>query len=441
MPREVVIGGRYQLVSHLGKGGMGEVYEALDLTEDRRIALKRMMVDRTRSKVGRSELRFRREFHTLASFNHPHIVEVYDYGVDASGPWYTMELLGGADLREVMRERTLEVREVCSILRDVASALALLHARGLVHRDLSPRNVRIVDGRAVLFDFGVLIDAGVSGEIAGTPSYIAPEMLYGHPIDQRTDLYALGVLAYAMLTGEVPYPARELIELVGLWSVPLVHPSEYVDVPEGLQSLVIDLLRLEPLGRPASAAVLIDKLTALGGLEPDPELAVQPGYAPTAALVGRDRELEQLEGELDAVVEHNESRSFYVEAESGTGKSRVLEELGIRAKLRGARCVQVNCEDAVAEQGGSPFAAIAALLREAFVVMPEEAFEACEPDAPLLCRVFSTVARRFPHIDPGARVGRARRGPHAIAARCAPRRATAGTDRTGGLVDRRHPAM
>lgn len=405
MPREVVIGGRYQLVTHLGRGGMGEVYEALDLTEDRRVALKRMAVDRTRSKVGRSELRFRREFHTLASFNHPRIVEVYDYGVDASGPWYTMELLGGADLREVLRQRTLEVREVCGILRDVASALALLHARGLVHRDLSPRNVRIIDGRAVLFDFGVLIDAGVSGEVAGTPAYIAPEMLYGQPIDHRTDLYALGVLAYTMLTGEVPYPARELIELIGLWSVPLVHPSEYVDVPEGLQSLIIDLLRLEPLGRPASAAVLIDKLTAIGGLEPDPELAVQPGYAPTAALVGRDDELATMEAELAAVVENNESRAFYVEAESGTGKSRLLEELGIRAKLQGARCLHVDCEDAVAERGGSPFAAIAALLREAFVVMPEEAYDACEPDAPLLCRVFSTVRRRFPQVDPEAESG------------------------------------
>ena len=405
MPREVVIGGRYQLVSHLGKGGMGDVYQALDLTEDRPVAIKRMAVDRTRSKVGRSELRFRREFHTLASFDHPHIVEVYDYGVDASGPWYAMELLGGSDLREVMRERKMAPREVCSILRDVASALALLHARGLVHRDLSPRNVRIVDGRAVLFDFGVLIDAGVSGEVAGTPAYIAPEMLYGHPIDHRADLYSLGVLGYAMLTGEVPYPARELVELVGLWSVPLVHPSEYADVPEGLESLIIDLLRLEPLGRPASAAVLIDKLTALGGLEPDPELAVQPGYAPTAALVGRDAELARLEAELDALVERNESRAFYIEAESGTGKSRLLAELGIRAKLRGARCLHVDCESAVAEQGGSPFATVAEMLREAFIVMPEEAFDACEPDAPLLSRVFPTVKRRFPHIDPEAESG------------------------------------
>ncbi len=405
MPREVVIGGRYQLISQLGKGGMGEVYKALDLTEDRAVALKRMSVDRTRSKVARGELRFRREFHTLASFNHPHIVEVYDYGVDSTGPWYTMELLAGSDLREVIRERTLDVREVCSILRDVASALALLHARGLVHRDLSPRNVRIVDGRAVLFDFGVLIDAGVTGEVAGTPAYIAPEMLYGHPIDHRTDLYALGVLGYAMLTGEVPYAARELVELIGLWSVPLVHPSEYVDVPEGLESLVIDLLRLEPLGRPASAAVLIDKLTALGDLDPDPELAVQPGYAPTAALVGREDEVAVLETQLQAVVDENESRAFYVEAESGTGKSRLLEELAIRAKLQGARCLTVNCEDADAEQGGSPFATIAGLLRAAFVAMPEEAYEACEPDAPLLCRVFSTVRRRFPHIDPEAESG------------------------------------
>lgn len=392
-------------MTHLGRGGMGEVFEALDLTTDQRVALKRMSVDDTESKFARAELRFRREFHTLASLAHPRIVPVYDYGVDPSGPYYTMQMMPGEDLREVIRARKISPQETCRLLRDVASALALLHARGMVHRDLTPRNVRVVGERAILFDFGVLVDAGVAGDVAGTPAYIAPEMLYGQPIDGRADLYSLGVLAYSMLTGETPYPARTLRDLDALWRKTPVLPSEIADVPEALESLVVDLLCLEPMGRPQSAAALIDRLTALGGLEPDPVLAVQSGYAPTAALVGRDAEIKTMRDELSEVVESNASRQLYLEAESGTGKSRLLADLRIQAKLEGARCLAINCEDAAAEHGGRPFAAVAELLNEAFIVMPQEAYNACEPHAGLLCRVFPAVAKSFPQVDPESESG------------------------------------
>ncbi|MFT5354630.1 MAG: hypothetical protein ACI9KE_001837 [Polyangiales bacterium] len=405
MAKETVIGGRYQLMAHLGRGGMGEVYEALDLTTDQRVALKRMSVDDTESKLARAELRFRREFHTLASLTHPRIVPVYDYGVDPSGPYYTMQMMPGQDLREVIRSRRISPQETCRLLRDVASALALLHARGMVHRDLSPRNVRVVGERAILFDFGVLVDAGVAGDIAGTPAFIAPEMLHGQPIDGRADLYSLGVLAYSMLTGEAPYPAKSLHDLDELWRNAPVLPSELSDVPEALESLVVDLLCLEPMGRPQSAAVLIDRLTALGDLEPDPVLAVQSGYAPTAALVGRDVEIDTMRRELTEVVKNNASRQVYLEAESGAGKSRLLDDLRIRAKLEGARCLTINCEDAAAEHGGRPFAAIAELLNEAFTVMPQEAYSACEPHAGLLCRVFPAITKRFPLVDVEAESG------------------------------------
>lgn len=392
-------------MAHLGRGGMGEVYEALDLTTDKRVALKRMSVDDTESKFARAELRFRREFHTLASLAHPRIVPVYDYGVDPAGPYYTMQMMPGEDLREVIRARRIPPKETCLLLRDVASALALLHARGMVHRDLTPRNVRVVGERAILFDFGVLVDAGVAGDVAGTPAYIAPEMLYGRPIDGRADLYSLGVLAYSMLTGETPFPARTLGDLDSLWRKTPVLPSEIADVPEALESLVVDLLCLEPMGRPQSAATLIDRLTALGDLEPDPVLAVQSGYAPTAALVGRDAEIKTMRAELREVVKNRESRQLYLEAESGTGKSRLLADLRIQAKLEGARCLTINCEDAAAEHGGRPFAAIAELLNEAFIVMPQEAYAACQPHAGLLCRVFPAIAKRFPLVDVEAESG------------------------------------
>ncbi|HJL15942.1 MAG TPA: protein kinase [Sandaracinaceae bacterium LLY-WYZ-13_1] len=387
------LGGRYRIEAQLGEGGMGAVYWATDERTGEAVAVKRMLLERTRT-ARKAILRFQREFHTLASLRHPRVIRAYDYGVDGAGPYYTMELLEGEDLRDVMKARgPLPPREVCRILRDVASALAALHARGLIHRDLSPRNVRVVDGRAVLFDFGVLVNAGWVGDVAGTPAFVAPEMLRGVPVDGRADLYSLGVLAYGMLTGQRPYDARSLADLEEAWTHPVAPPSAFADVPEALEDLVLDLLCLEPLGRPPSAAVLIDRLTSLGDLEADPELAVSPGYVESAAMVGRDAELRTLATLLDEV-QDGVSRAFLVEADSGAGKSRLLQEVAIRAKLGGALALRVDCEHAE----GGPFAAVAAIVDEAFGADPERAAAATREGAPWLGRVFEAVRRAHPDV-------------------------------------------
>lgn len=388
------VGGRYRLEAELGKGGMGTVYWATDLRSGQEVALKRMLAKKRRASR-KPVLRFQREFHTLASLRHPRIIRAHDYGVDELGPYYTMELLRGEDLRDVMKARErLPVEATCRLLRDVASALAALHARGLIHRDLSSRNVRVIDGRATLFDFGVLVNAGWVGDIAGTPAYVAPEMLRGVPVDGRVDLYSLGVLAYSMLTGRKPYDARSLDDLEACWSTPVVPPSALAPVPEPLEDLVLDLLCLEPLGRPPSAAVLIDRLTAIGGLEPDPGLAVAPGFTESTALVGRDVELRTL-STLLAEARVGASRAFTIEAESGAGKSRLLQEVAIRAKLEGGLALHVSCEEA----DGGPFAALAALVEEAFAAAPEETARATAAEAPLLGRVFESVRRVHPTVE------------------------------------------
>jgi len=389
------IGGRYRVLDTLGVGGMGAVLRVHDERDGRELALKRM---RTKRSTRRDELRFQREFHTLTSLAHPRIVEVYDYGIDDEGPYYTMQLLEGSDLRDLVRERRLSPGEVCRLLRDVASALAALHARGLIHRDLSPRNVRVIDGHAVLFDFGVLVDAGWVGDVAGTPAFVAPEMLRGVPIDGRADLYSLGVLGYSMLTGERPYDARALGELEDAWRRALVPPSEYATVPEPLEDLILDLLCLEPLGRPPSAAVLIDKLTALGDLDDDPALRVTPTYVHQAALVGRDAELDTLLGLVETAAI---GRSFYVEAQSGAGKSRLLQEMAIQSKLEGLVVLPVSCEEAE----GKPFGVLAAALAAAFEAAPEEAREATAPEAPVLARVFEEIREAHPRVRPAPESG------------------------------------
>jgi hypothetical protein len=393
--------GRYRIEERLGGGGMGAVFRAVDLHTGLEVALKRMLPRDETQRARHAELRFRREFHTLSSLRHPRIVRAHDYGIDAKGPYYTMELLGGEDLRDAIRRRgTLPPAQVCAILRDLASALASLHARGLIHRDLTPRNVRIVGGRAVLFDFGVMVHAGSIADRSGTLSFVPPEVARGMPIDGRADLYSLGVLAYVMLTGMRPFEARDLADLPRAWSAPPVPPSTLAPgMPEDLEDLVLDLLCLEPLGRPPSAAVLIDRLTSIGALPPDPELAVDPGYVGSAAMVGREEELRVL---LDLAREaaKGAARAFYIEAESGAGKTRLLTELATRAKLERMLALRVACE----EHDGTPFAALSALIAEAFDAAPEIASAAAAPDAALLGRSFPAVRRRFrvaPERDDG----------------------------------------
>src|SRR5262249_24803878 len=135
---------------------------------------------------------FEREFHFLSELAHPCIVSVFDYGVDEQGPYYTMELLEGEDVRE---RGCIPWREACAILRDVASALSILHSRRLLHCDLSTRNVKATaEGRAKLIDFWTMAPMGVPKMIAGTAPFMSPEVLHWQSLDGRADLFSLGAL-------------------------------------------------------------------------------------------------------------------------------------------------------------------------------------------------------------------------------------------------------
>src|SRR6185503_11731607 len=156
-------------------------------------------------------------------------------------PYYTMELLEGKDLRELA---PVSVEEACRYVRDIASSLALLHARRLLHRDVTPRNVRLsAAGYAKLIDFGALATFGVSRQIIGTAPFIAPEVLYAAPLDHRTDLFALGGVLYWALTRRNAYPARAIPDLIELWQRPVARPSELVPgISRALDELVMSLL-------------------------------------------------------------------------------------------------------------------------------------------------------------------------------------------------------
>jgi len=254
---------RYVVKEQLASGGMGVVYRVHDRVTGEARALKRIQPDVAGEPLHAAA--FEREYQVLAGLDHPRIIRVFDYGIDEIGPFYTMELLEGDDMRSAA---PLPYRMACLYLRDVATSLALLHARRLIHRDLSPSNVRMTpDGHCKLLDFGVLAAFGSSRLVVGTPPAIPPEALDGAPLDQRADLYALGALAYWLLTERHAYPARQIEDLRALWKGPPATPSALVPgIPKELDALVLSLLSANPLARPASAAEVIARLNVIGEL-------------------------------------------------------------------------------------------------------------------------------------------------------------------------------
>lgn len=215
-----LINGRYRLDRRLGRGGMGAVYSATDAVLERAVALK---VIRTERATAEMAARFRHEARAAASFAHPHVVRVYDFGVDrASRPFLVMELLDGCTLRErLARTGRMEASEVLHVLRGVCSAVSAAHDRGLVHRDLKPENIFLQtlpsDWVPKVLDFGVAkaLDQEVAtgsaalgtaaGVLVGTLEYMAPEQVSGDDVSRSWDVWALSVVTYEMLTGRHPF--------------------------------------------------------------------------------------------------------------------------------------------------------------------------------------------------------------------------------------------
>jgi serine/threonine-protein kinase len=311
---------------------MGIVYRARDESTGQIVALKQLLSSRAHGRRDTFEALFQREFHTLAGLRHPRIIEVYDYGHSEHGPYYTMELLGGPGLRELA---PLPQREACSHVRDIASSLALIHARRILHRDVSPGNVRLsTDGRAKLIDFGALATFGTCEDVIGTAPCVPPEVLQWFSLDQRTDLYSLGAVLYWLLTGRHAYRVRKLEELFEAWRTPPLPPSTLAaGVPPALDDLVSSLLSLDPLGRPASAALVIERLNAIAELEPENEAHQAASYLLSIPMVGRETQLEHIMGRLAPTLDEGVGAAVVVEGPSGIGKTRLLDEVYMRARL------------------------------------------------------------------------------------------------------------
>jgi serine/threonine-protein kinase len=261
--------GRYYIKELLGRGGMAAVYRASDTVLQRDVALKVLYPQY--SDDDSLVLRFQREAVTAASLEHPHIVPVYDVGEQDGMAYIAMKLLNGRTLQDLLQARgALGLDELLELLAPVAAALDYAHGKGVVHRDIKPANIFLnetPDGRQVLLtDFGIakqLDTPGLTttGALIGTPDYMAPEQIAGRPVDARTDVYALGMLAYRALTGRRAFEGSTQDVLLGhLYNQPAPPSAVNPALPPAVDPVIAQAIALEPAGRFSSAGGFVAAL-------------------------------------------------------------------------------------------------------------------------------------------------------------------------------------
>ncbi|MDD9945267.1 MAG: protein kinase [Myxococcales bacterium] len=327
------IGQRYRVEAVLGRGGMGAVHRVVDQRTGATLALKQLDPrPGSKSRAQRIAL-FQHEYHLLSQLAHPNIVEALDYGIADGAPYYTMELVGGRDLKALS---PLPWPRACEILLELCSALAVLHARGVVHRDITPRNVLVgQDGHCKLIDFGAMAHMGHCQIAVGTPPYIAPELLQHQHVDGRSDIFSLGGLAYFMLCGRHALSASRIQDLPRAWEQARVPPSEFApEIPPTLEQLVLGMLSIKPEARPAQVAEVTQRLAALLGREAPVDVAKLRAHLATPRLVGRDQAEALLRAQLSRASSGRGSAAV-ISGEAGMGRTRMLEAFGTQAKLAG----------------------------------------------------------------------------------------------------------
>ena len=280
-----VVGGRYEILSPLGRGGMGAVYRAHDRVLDETVALKVLRGDV--ASAPEMPKRFRSEIKLARRVAHPNVCRIYEYGEDGGRQYISMELVEGTNLKELLKRRgALPPEEAYGVAGQVAEGLEAIHRVGIVHRDLKTLNVMIdAHGAAKVMDFGIakrVVGEGTpapSGSyVVGSPEYMSPEQARGHPTDARSDIYALGIIVFELFTGRVPFrgdtPVATL--LMHLESPPPLEGPAASAIPLPLRPVLSKALAKDPAARYASAREMAEALQAARGIPDGSAAAARP---------------------------------------------------------------------------------------------------------------------------------------------------------------------
>jgi eukaryotic-like serine/threonine-protein kinase len=284
-----VFNDRYELVSHVARGGMAQVYLAKDLLLDRPVALKVLFPELSVDQA--FVTRFRREAQAAANLSHPNIVSIYDWGEGERTYFIVMEYIDGRTLAQLIRQGPLDAERAASIAADVAGALSFAHRHGVIHRDIKPGNVLIDNsGQVKVTDFGIARAVGggaqdgltQTGAVMGTATYFSPEQAQGQSVDARTDIYSLGVVLYEMVTGRIPFAGDNPVAIAykHVREDPVAPTEVNRAVPPALEAIILQAMAKDPALRYQNAEDF--KADLMRYVRGNPVLADPP--APTAVV-------------------------------------------------------------------------------------------------------------------------------------------------------------
>lgn len=370
-PTPQLIDNRYELVEKLGEGGMGAVYRAIDRLHEDVVALKQVKLAKLASSDVNSDantinrLALTTEFQALASLHHPNIVGVLDYGWhNEHMPYFTMDYLEDTQtILEACQNATIETR--LQYFGQLLQALLYVHRRGIVHRDLKPENIMVTsDGLVKLLDFGIAINEYQEQKgLLGTMLYMPPEVirqgLGSLQVSRTADLYAVGMIAYEMFTGNYPYNRtntqtllKDILNTIpDISLIPNIASDDDTQTRLPLQTVIGRLISKDPNFRYQNVAHVIEDLSKSTGIEAIGEnTEIRESFLQAAKFVGREHESQLLIESLDNL-QRGQGSAYLIGGESGVGKSRLMEEIRIHALVQGITVLRGQAKSG----GGLPY--------------------------------------------------------------------------------------
>ncbi|HET8774587.1 MAG TPA: sigma 54-interacting transcriptional regulator [Thermoanaerobaculia bacterium] len=341
---DILLPPRYQIRTTLKQTAETSVYRVFDVADRRDEAIK---ILRHEIHDPQQFLRFKTEFNTLASLDHPSVIKVFDFGIlQDRYPFFTMEFFAGKRITEYFDGQNWDA--LYDVILQIASGLHHIHTAGIVHLDLKPSNILVSDdGVAKIMDFGLAIESRqvFDRQIRGTLQYMAPEVLKQDRVDSRADLYALGMTLYETVTGALPGYGRSPMEVIRMHLDEEIRRPSSINprVPDALDAIIRKLLEKDPRHRfPTTAALLQAVADAAGRTTSQSDLIAGRGELYAAPLIGRRSEVEQL-GTLIADARDGRGNGVILAGAEGMGKSRIIRDATLRAQLDGARVFCGRC--------------------------------------------------------------------------------------------------
>ena len=385
---------RYEIVSELGRGGMGVVYRARDPVLNRDVAIKVVSPAVLTPEI---EQRFQSEAQVVAQLDHPCIVSIHDFGRHGGSLFFVMPVVEGVSMRQLGREQDLTLGEILEITISIAEALEYSRSRDVVHRDIKPENVMISRDpgaglRVRVMDFGLArMSEGTrltkTGTMVGTMFYVSPEQVSGAAIDSRSDIYSLGAVLYECITGEVPFAGEMQSVLYRVvHEIPQPPRDRGAEIDGELEAIILSCLEKEPENRPQTPDELVQQLRHYrDGLKDSAAnksviiTRTMQAKTPRAALspfVGRKNEFKELQLRLNAAIA-GECQFVTVSGDAGTGKTRLLDEL---ETLAGARQIRVLHGRFVEQDGAFPYHGFCEVIQEYFRQKESGSASSAQPD-------------------------------------------------------------